>query len=69
MKKLFTLFVFLFAGMIALQAQTLTTNQPLNKNVVLEEYTGIHCQYCPEGHAIAASILANHPGRSAAIAV
>ncbi|HNY02465.1 MAG TPA: Omp28-related outer membrane protein, partial [Bacteroidales bacterium] len=49
--------------------QTLTTNQPLNKNVVLEEYTGIHCQYCPEGHAIAASILANHPGRSAAIAV
>ncbi len=69
MKKIFT-FCFLFlAGMAVIHAQTLTTSQPLNRNVVLEEYTGIHCQYCPEGHAIAASILANHPGRAASIAI
>jgi hypothetical protein len=68
MKKIsaFTLMM-LFA--VLLSAQSLTTNQPLNKNVVLEEYTGIHCTYCPDGHAIAASILANHPGRVTVIAI
>ncbi len=57
------------AGMFAVHSQTLVTTQPLNKNVVLEEYTGIHCQYCPEGHAISAAILANNPGRAAVIAI
>ena len=57
------------AGFFAAQSQTLVTTQPLNKNIVLEEYTGIHCQYCPEGHVISASILANHPGRAAVIAI
>jgi hypothetical protein len=69
MKKLFTTFMLFFAFFLSMQAQTITTSQPLNKNVILEEYTGIHCVYCPQGHAIAASILANHPGRAAAIAI
>ena len=57
------------AFFLTMQAQTITTSQPLNKNVILEEYTGIHCVYCPQGHAIAASILENHPGRAAVIAI
>jgi hypothetical protein len=69
MKKTFTTLMVLFAGIFAAQSQTLVTTQPLNKNVILEEYTGIHCQYCPEGHAISAAILANNPGRAAVIAI
>ncbi len=57
------------AGFFTAYAQTLVSTQPLNKNIVLETYTGIHCQYCPEGHAISASILANHPGRAVSIAI
>ena len=69
-RKIFiTTLMILSAGIFVASAQTLVTTQSLNKNVVLEEYTGIHCQYCPEGHAIAASILANHPGRAASIAI
>jgi hypothetical protein len=69
MKKIFTSVVALFFGILAAQAQTLVTTQPLNKNAILEEYTGIHCQYCPEGHAISAAILEANPGRAAVIAI
>lgn len=67
-KTLPSLFLMLICA-IGAMAQTLTTTKPLNKNAVLEEYTGIHCVYCPEGHAIAASILENNPGRVSVIAV
>ncbi len=69
MKKIFTLILTLAACTFGSWAQTITTSQPLNKNVVLEDYTGIHCQYCPEGHVIAQQILDNNPGRAAAIAI
>lgn len=69
MKKLFTVLIALFLVGVSAKAQSITTSQPLNKNVVLEEYTGIHCTYCPQGHAIAASILADNPGRAAVIAI
>lgn len=32
-----------------------------NKNVVLEEFTGIHCQYCPDGHRRAQELKDAHP--------
>ncbi|MCX6247791.1 MAG: Omp28-related outer membrane protein [Bacteroidetes bacterium] len=67
-KLLFTLFGIL--GVIFVTSgQTLVTTQPQNKNVVLEDYTGIHCQYCPQGHVIAQSILDNNPGRAAVISI
>jgi hypothetical protein len=69
MKKLFTTLLIFIAGLFAAHSQTLVTTQPLNKNAVLEEYTGIHCTYCPEGHAISAAILANNPGRAVVIAI
>lgn len=43
--------------------QTIVSTSPQNKNVVLEEFTGIYCQFCPEGHAIAQSIQDENPGR------
>lgn len=42
-------------------AQTIVGTDPENKNVVLEEFTGIHCVYCPQGHAIAQGIYDDHP--------
>lgn len=32
-----------------------------NKNILLEEFTGIHCGYCPQGHAIANNLLVAQP--------
>lgn len=43
--------------------QTIVSTSPQDKNVVLEEFTGIHCVYCPDGHAIAKSIQDAHPDR------
>lgn len=42
-------------------AQTIVGTDPENKNVVLEEFTGIHCVYCPQGHAIAQAIYDANP--------
>ena len=43
-------------------AQTNVSTSPENKNVVLEEFTGISCPYCPDGHVIAQGIKDNNPG-------
>jgi hypothetical protein len=37
-------------------AQTIVSTTPENKKVILEEFTGINCVYCPDGHAIAQGI-------------
>ena len=44
-------------------AQTMVVTTPQHKNVVLEEYTGIHCGYCPDGHAKAEALSDANPGR------
>lgn len=68
MKKIFTLLAGIcMAG--GLTAQVLVSTEPTMKNAILEEFTGIHCQYCPEGHAIAQSIVENNPGRAFTIAI
>ncbi len=59
MKKflLLSLFLWAFAGI----AQSIVSTNPENKKAILEEFTGVNCQFCPDGHAIANSIKANHP--------
>lgn len=47
----------------ATYAQTIVSTSPQDKNVVLEEFTGIHCVYCPQGHAIAKAIQDANPDR------
>ncbi|MDP2723663.1 MAG: Omp28-related outer membrane protein [Bacteroidales bacterium] len=61
-KNLLVLFMFV-AFAANLGAQTLVSTDVQMKNVVLEEFTGIHCQYCPEGHAIAQAMQNENPGR------
>ncbi len=56
---LFSLFSLFTVGQIS--AQTIVGTTPENKNVVLEEFTGIHCTFCPDGHTIAQGIQDQHP--------
>jgi len=62
MKKLFTLALALSAASAYAQLPVDTTAQ--NKNALIEEFTGINCVYCPDGHKIAAQIVAANPGNA-----
>lgn len=46
---------------VAVFSQTIVNTTPENKKVILEEFTGINCVYCPDGHAIANAIKDNNP--------
>jgi hypothetical protein len=48
---------------------SIVNTQPANKNVIIEEYTGIYCQYCPDGHKRVNQIIKDNPGRVSAINV
>ena len=45
------------------QNEQFVSTEVSNKNVVLEEYTGINCGYCPDGHKRANQLAAANPGR------
>jgi len=47
---------------LGLMAQTIVSTSAENRKVVLEEFTGIYCGFCPDGHAIAQSLQDNNPG-------
>tara|TARA_R110001592_G_scaffold18404_1_gene76406 strand:- start:876 stop:2663 length:1788 start_codon:yes stop_codon:yes gene_type:complete len=47
-------------GFIA-TSQTFVSTTPENRNVVLEEFTGIYCQFCPDGHLIAQGLHNTNP--------
>ena len=67
MKKLFLSIAICVLTVFGLYAQRdgdqFVSTTPTNKNVILEEYTGINCTYCPDGHRIANEIAAANPGR------
>lgn len=60
LKKLPIVLICALAGMTS-YAQTIVSTTPENRKVVLEEFTGIHCVYCPEGHAIAQGLKDANP--------
>ncbi|MCB0403116.1 MAG: Omp28-related outer membrane protein [Flavobacteriales bacterium] len=59
-----TVAAFAFAGA---NAQSIVTTDPQFRSVVLEEFTGLHCTYCPDGHVRADAIKAANPGRAVLI--
>ena len=65
MKKLLSLAVLAVLTVFPALAQNeqFVSTEVSNKNVVIEEYTGINCGYCPDGHKRANEIAAAHPGR------
>ncbi len=65
MKKSLLFLLISFVGMM-LSAQvtdTVVSKLPTNKNVIIEEYTGVNCGYCPIAHRIVNELMASHPGR------
>jgi hypothetical protein len=44
-----------------MNSQTIVPTTPQNKKVILEEFTGVNCVYCPDGHTIANSIKNANP--------
>ncbi len=64
MKKIvLSLFGLLAAFAVSAQTPEFVSTQPANKNVVIEEYTGINCGYCPDGHRIVKEYEEANPGR------
>ena len=64
-KTLLVLVVAILAGLtgFAQITDTIVSLTPSNRNVVLEEYTGINCTYCPDGHKRANELKATNPDR------
>lgn len=46
---------------VGLFAQTIVSTTPENRKVILEEFTGINCVFCPDGHTIANQIKSSYP--------
>jgi hypothetical protein len=59
MKKILFPAIALFSFIAS--AQTFVSTSVENKNVILEEYTGISCVYCPDGHKIAQDLHNANP--------
>lgn len=43
-------------------AQTFVSTTPQKRNALIEEYTGVNCQYCPLGHKLVDEMMATYPG-------
>lgn len=63
MKKNLLSLLFTVGAFATMQAQTIVSTSPENQSVVLEEFTGIKCTYCPDGHKRANELKANNPGK------
>lgn len=63
MKKVFYLFLLNVFSLNLLLAQEFVSTEPQLRNVVLEEFTGIHCGNCPGGHKTAKQLADENPGR------
>ncbi len=47
----------------------LASTTPSNRNAVLEDFTGVRCQFCPDGHDKAKALETANPGRIVVIGV
>lgn len=47
----------------------LASTEPMNRNAILEDFTGVRCGYCPDGHVRAKAAADANPGRFFIIAV
>ena len=66
MKRTFTLSMIVLALVLsfsAINAQEFVSTDPMPRNAVLEEFTGIYCVFCPQGHQIADQLVDDNPER------
>ena len=62
MKRISTILLFLLLA-TTLKAQNLVSTDLYKRNVIIEEYTGVYCGYCPDGHRIANELSAKFQDR------
>ncbi|MDR2556553.1 MAG: Omp28-related outer membrane protein [Bacteroidales bacterium] len=67
MKKSICTVLVVFAIIFNTKAQTFVSTTPQTKNALLEEYTGVSCTWCPDGHRIANELMASFPNNVFAI--
>ena len=53
----------------SLQAQQLASTEPQLKKIVIEEFTGIYCGYCPDGALKVTAILNKYPENSMSVGI
>ncbi len=58
---LFFILLLLASGLVA---QNYVSTEPMNKNAILEGFTGVRCTDCPVGNHLMDSILDANPGRA-----
>lgn len=61
MKKITLSLIFTTFYSLLSFSQTIVSTTPQNRKVILEEFTGINCVYCPQGHTIANNIKNANP--------
>ncbi|MBQ9253559.1 MAG: T9SS type A sorting domain-containing protein [Bacteroidales bacterium] len=61
MKKILTPLLCLTISLVTF-AQTIVSTEVQKRKVVFEEFTGVDCQYCPNGHAILSEFAQQNPG-------
>jgi hypothetical protein len=44
--------------------ETFVNKTPQTRNIILEEYTGINCGYCPDGHRLGDELHAAYPDKA-----
>ncbi|MFH1050213.1 MAG: Omp28-related outer membrane protein [bacterium] len=69
LKKTYIIGFILFLTTAGVLSQELVSTEPQLRNVVLEEFTGIHCGNCPGGHKKAKELAESNPGRVVLIAI
>lgn len=55
------LILLLFSITLPILGQSIVSTTPQNRKAILEEFTGINCTFCPQGHQIANAIKQNNP--------
>lgn len=61
-KTLFLIAASLFTA--GLSAQTIVSTEKENRNVIIEEFTGVGCGYCPDGHETCNNICQQYAGHA-----
>ena len=59
-KTIFTTLMMILFLSNNITAQNFVSFAPQSKGVLIEEFTGRYCQYCPEGHIVANNIVHNN---------
>ena len=69
MKKLTLAIMAFMAFSLSMEAQMYVSTNIANRNVVIEDFTGRGCGYCPIAHRVMHELMAANPGRVWGVAV